>query len=486
MYLSKITEILYENNLIEKTSLTERDFSLQIDKISCDSRFVNKNTLFFVKGVGFKEEYLSSAVEKGICAYVSEKDYGISVPLIQVKDIRRAMPIAAKAFYGDFPYPIVGITGTKGKTTVSYMLRSIFSERFGEKVGIITTNEAVCDGHYYDKNGTTPEALELFSILDGFRSDGAKVTAMEVSSQALKYNRVDGVPFSSGIYLNLAPDHISPTEHSSFDDYKAAKKRMLTLCKTGIVNADDEFAAEIIEAASCEKIITTGFSDKYSIYAYNIAADKKSTEFSVGGLVNIKNIKLPLPGTFNVHNALCAIGAAYTLGMTADEISKGLSKVVAPGRLEIIEKKGITVLVDYAHNKSSFEAVFDYVETFYPEAKKICLFGCVGGKALDRRVELPTVACPHSDLIVMTSDDPANEEPKEIFSEVETVLKKFETPYIFIEDREKAVEFAIDKAKSGDVVILAGKGHEKTQIVHGKKIPYIGDREAAECSLEEK
>ncbi len=480
MTLKNIAEILSSKNLLLKNLSNSDKFFSRIEKLSCDSRDIRKNTLFFAKGVKFKREYLVSAIENGAAAYVCEHDLDVDIPLLLVSDVRKAMSAAARAFYGDMTlsYPLVGITGTKGKTSSLYILNSILQERYS-KIGIISTNEARCGDKVWQKTGTTPEALELFSILDGFRLNNAQAAVMEVSSQALKYDRVSDLTFSVGAFLNISPDHISPTEHSSFDDYKESKKRLFSLCKKCVANLDDPYAGEFIACAAPDSLLTFGTSSSADLFAYNIREDKKGSTFSVKGIVNIDDIRLNMPGRFNVLNALCAVACAFFIGFSADEIKNGIAKASAPGRLEIFEKNGITVLVDYAHNKASFEAVFDYVDSFYPSSRKIILFGCIGNRALDRRVDLPKVACPNSDFIVMTTDDPGSEEPEEIFAQVEPELKKYDTPYVFIKDRQEAVAYAIDNAAEGDVVILAGKGGEKTQMVAGKAVPYIGDMQAA-------
>ncbi|MBQ4628837.1 MAG: UDP-N-acetylmuramoyl-L-alanyl-D-glutamate--2,6-diaminopimelate ligase [Clostridia bacterium] len=480
MTLKKIAEILAERKILLKIDEKTDSFFSQIENLSCDSRAIPENTLFFAKGVNFKREYLISAIEKGAVAYVSEKDLEVDIPLILVSDVRKAMSFVARGFYGDMTesYPLIGLTGTKGKTSTLYMLESIFREKFA-KIGVLSTNEARCGEKTWKKTGTTPEALELFSILNGFREEKAEASIMEVSSQALKYDRVNGLTFSVGAFLNLAPDHISPTEHSSFEDYKESKKMLFPLCRKCALNLDDPYADEFLTTAPRENIITFGTSSAADIYAYDITEDRLGSSFSVKGLMNIENMRINMPGRFNILNALCAVTCAYAIGFSENDIKNGLAKASASGRLEVVEKNGITVLVDYAHNKSSFEAVFEYVDNFYPDSKKILLFGCIGDRALDRRIDLPKVACPNADFIVMTTDDPGTEEPEAIFKEVEPELKKFTTPYVFIKDRAEAVGYAIENAKKGDIVILAGKGGEKTQMVKGKAEPYIGDMTAA-------
>lgn len=484
MTLPQIVEILAKNKiLINFFSENVCDLS-PTAKISCDSRDVEKNTLFFVKGVNFKREFLLSAIEKGAFAYVSEKDLDADIPLFLVSDVRKAMSAVARAFYGDMTdyYPLVGITGTKGKTSTLYMLESILLQS-RKKVGVISTNEARCGEKIWNKTGTTPEAFELFSILDGFHKENAEAAVMEVSSQALKYDRVSGLTFSVGAFLNLSPDHISSTEHSSFNDYKEAKKKIFSLCKKAVINMDDDYSQEFLSAAENTETITFSCLGNADIYAYGISQNKNGSSFSVGGKIDIENVIINMPGKFNISNALCAVACAYALGIPEKNIIYGLEKAHAKGRLEIYEKNGITVIVDYAHNKSSFEALFEYAETFYPQSRRIMLFGCIGDRALDRRTEIPAVAAKHADFIVYTTDDPGTESPEDIFREIEPQFKASGKPYVFIEDRHAAVEFAVDLAKPGDVVILAGKGGETTQLVNGKYVPYIGDMQAAKKKL---
>ncbi len=484
MTLSKIAEILSENKLLQNSTPEQsRDLSLT-GKISCDSRNVEKNSLFFVKGVNFKREFLLSAIEKGAGAYVSEKDLEADIPLLLVSDVRKAMSAVARAVYGDFSesFPLIGITGTKGKTSTLYMLESILREKYG-KTGIISTNEARCGEKTWQKTGTTPEALELFSILDGFRRENAGAAVMEVSSQALKYDRVSGLTFSVGAFLNLSPDHISPTEHSSFEDYKEAKKKLFSLCKKAVFNLDGEYSIEFLASAKSAETVTFSLTPAGDIYAYGISQDRYGSSFSIGGKITAENVRINMPGRFNVSNALCAAACAFAVGISPEDIRAGLEKASAGGRLEIYEKNGITVLVDYAHNKSSFEALFEYAKTFYPNSKIIFLFGCIGDRALDRRAEIPEVAAKNADFIVYTTDDPGTETPEKIFKEIEPEFKKHKTPYTFIEDRQKAVDFAIETAKNGDLVILAGKGGETTQLVNGRYVPYIGDMPAAKAKL---
>lgn len=480
MKLQKILSFLNEKGFF--TRFSGADTNTEITSIGCDSRFVEDGQMFFVKGVNFKQEYLTDAEKKGAACIIAEQDVQTSLPQITVTNIRHVMPAVANLFYGapSEKYFLTGITGTKGKTTCAYMLKSIYNEQYGQdKTGLISTTEALCGAKELKKTGTTPEALELFGILNQFAENGIKAACMEVSSQGLQYNRVDYVDFDTGIFLNLGTDHISPTEHKNFDEYKAAKKRLFSLCKNGIINIDDKYGEEFARDAQC-KLYTVSTKTNADFCAKNIILSKNGCSFELDGNY-IKNevIELHIPGEFNIYNALCAIASAWLTGCSMDNIRQGLLKTVIAGRMQIYEKNGVTVLVDYAHNELSFEAVFKHLKTFYPQARIICLFACQGNKALDRRKELPKVVGKHADFAIITSDDPENEEPQAIINEVETELKKTGIPYKKIEDRETAVAYAVKQAHRGDVVFLAGKGQETTQKVHGKAIFYKGDLPAA-------
>ena len=485
MKLSEIVNLLIENRLYVRDTLAG---DAEVLYISCDSRDVRPGTLFFAKGVAFKPEYLDSALRDGAFAYLSEKAYDTGAPYILVSNVRLAMPLIANAFYG-YPtkrFPLVGITGTKGKTTCAYMLRSIFSHAYGEeKNAIISTNEARSGLKKLEKSFTTPEALELYKLFDTFAKDDVRAAVMEVSSQGLQYNRVEYADFDIGVFLNLSPDHVSPTEHKDFAEYKAAKKRLFGMCRTGVFNADDPCFSEMAAGARCEKLYTVGINNPADFQAVDLLLSKKGVSFRLAGpVLQGEEFTLHIPGEFNVYNALCAIACAYLLGVGVEDIRQGLAKTQIQGRMEIFEKDGKTVIVDYAHNALSFNAVFDYVSAFYPKSRKICVFGCQGNKALGRRVDLPEIAGRKADFLVLTSDDPANEEPEKILDEMEKNLPDTHVAYTKIVDREQAVKYAISKAEKGDVVFLAGKGHEHTQQVKGKTVYYKGDIDCAKEALE--
>ncbi len=482
MNLSEIRMLLTREGLLKKDALGGYD-AIPL-AIGCDSQSVTPETLFFCKGVRFKAQYLADAAARGACAYVSETEYDVPLPHLLVTDVRRAMPLVAREFYGhpDGKYPLVGITGTKGKTSCAYQLGAIFDEAFGGRYGIISTNEALSCGQPRKKRGTTPEALELYALLNGFAQDGVRAAVMEVSSQGLQYDRVTGVDFAVGIYLNLSPDHISPTEHKDFNEYKTAKKKMLTLCNTGVVNLDDEHAEDMIAAATCPQLRTVSLSDAGAdYYAAHPVLTEEGLTFTVNGTdLQGEKMTLKMAGEFNISNALCAIAAARALGIGIEPIRRGLAKASVRGRMEQFELDGVKVIVDYAHNGLSFEKVFDYADRFHPGAKKVVVYGCPGNKALDRRTEMSDVAGRRADLIVLTDDDPADEEPDAIMDEAEVMLMRHGADYLRIHDRREAIAHGLSQCRSGDLLLLLGKGHETAQTVRGRSVPYGGDRACAE------
>ena len=482
MNLSELRLLLEEENLLLSARLPQEEITPTA--IGCNSQTVCPGMLFFCKGVHFKEAYLRDAKDRGACAYLSEKKYDVDLPCLLVTDIRRAMPLLAREFYHrpETRYPLVGITGTKGKTSCAYQLGSIFDEAFGGKYGLISTNEALSCGQPRPKSGTTPEALDLYALLHGFAEDGAKSAVMEVSSQGLQYDRVLGVDFAVGIYLNLSPDHISPTEHKDFEEYKRAKEKMLTLCRAGVLNLDDPHATHMKQKATCSPLRTVSLTDKSAdYYAEQIERTEEGMTFRVGGTdLRNQSFCVKMTGEYNVSNALCAIAAARLLGIGTEAIRRGLAKVSVKGRMEEFDLGGVKVIVDYAHNGLSFEKIFDYADRFHPNARKIVVYGCPGNKALDRREEMSDVAGRRADYTVLTDDDPADEESEDIMDQAQVALLRHQAPFIRISNRPEAIAHAYSLCKPGDLLLLLGKGHETGQIVRGKTVPYGGDRLCAE------
>ena len=484
MNFSEVRDLLSAEGLLRDAT---PDADLSIRAVGCNSAAVTPGMLFFCKGARFKEEYLRDALRKGAAAYVSETDYGLPVPRILVSDVRRAMPLIAHRFYNapETKYPLVGITGTKGKTSCAYLLAGIFKEEYDGKYGLISTNEALSCGKKLPKTGTTPEALDLYALLNDFACSGARAVVTEVSSQGLQYDRVAYLEFAVGIYLNLSPDHISPTEHKDFNEYKQAKKKLMSLCRQAVVNLDDPYGGEMRQAAGNTPCVTVSLTDRNADYsARDLSLSEEGLTFTVVSPrdreMHGRRVTLRMVGEFNVSNALCALAAARLLGIGVPSVLKGLAETAVKGRMERYVFGGVDVLVDYAHNGVSFEKVFDYADRFHPQGRKIVVYGCPGNKAYDRRDEMSDVAGQRADFIVLTDDDPAYEDPDAIMDQAEKMLKYHDADYCRIHDRRQAVAYAAGICRPGDLLLLLAKGHETTQIVNGEYVEYGGDRKAAE------
>ncbi len=434
--------------------------------LTYDSRAVKIDALFFCKGAQFKKEYLMSAIEKGAKAYVSEIDYGVSIPCIKVDDIRVAMADMAGEFY-DYPwraYPTIGITGSKGKSTTLYFIKSIF-ECAGKNLAFLSTIDTYDGIESFESHLTTPEALELMHHFANAREAGVDAFVMEVSSQGLKYDRTRGVIYSIGAFLNFGLDHIGEGEHTDIEDYFKSKVKLMSQCRVAVINRDSDRYAEIRAAAMispiCEKIIT------YS-------AEKIKLEY-----------ELSLPGSFNKENALAAIAICRELGIAEDAIKEGLAKASVPGRMEIFEnkEKDVTCVVDYAHSTLSFDKLFSALKELYPGKRLEALFGCPGGKGLQRRNDLPEAAAKYVDFVWVTEEDPGLEDASEICEILRRKFDELNTPCRVIVDRNEAIKTAIANAKPGTVIALTGKGREEYMHRGNDYVPFIPETTQVEEAL---
>ncbi len=476
--LAQYAEALKKNGLA--ADIPEGCEDVRISGICFDSREAASGSLFICKGAGFKEEYLRSAAEKGAAAAVAERSFSADIPVIVVSDIRKAMAVVSNVWNGEAwrSFKLVGFTGTKGKSTALYYLKSIWDKRArltGEKpMGYVSTIDTFDGINEYESHLTTPEAPELAAIFANAKKAGLPVVGMEVSSQALKYDRTLGVQFDIGFFLNFGRDHIGETEHPDEDDYFRSKVSMLSQCRTVCINLDTERIAEVIEAAKasplCEKIIyyspsgssACGIEPEYT--ASDVRKENSKTVFSFNrNGERVAELSLSMPGLFNVDNAVAAAIAAIELGISADDIKRGLIFASVPGRMEVFEslKKDITVIVDYAHNEMSFERLFSSVKQEYPGRRIEALFGCPGGKGRQRRIDLPRVAAKYADLVWFTEEDPAFDDVGEICEELLRNLESFGGKGRIVTDRAEAVRTAIDEAKAGTVLLLIAKGREK-------------------------
>lgn len=470
MILKDFTE-LFEKNGVKTETLGDPE--RKIEYISCNSNDIRPGTLFLCKGAHFRTEYLKAALENGAVAYVAEKKQDCGGDCVIVDDVRRAMALTANFYYGEVwrRLKLVGITGTKGKSTTAYFVKYILDEALraeNKKESAIISSIDTYDGvENFESHLTTPEPFDLHRHFDNAVKSGIDYLTMEVSSQALKYDRVLGVGFTVGCFLNIGVDHISPIEHPDFEDYFKSKLRLFESCKTAVVNMDCDRAGEVAEAAkAAERVIT--FSQKRAdadIYAYGIHKTESDTAFMVKTKDFDMEFTLTIPGLFNVENALAAIGIAMALGIDSRYMLTGLMKARSKGRMEVYANadKTVTVIVDYAHNKLSFENLFSSVRKEYPGRDIAAVFGCPGRKAFDRRRDLGTIAGRYSKKVYITEEDPGEEPVGQISAEIASHVAAAGGEYEIIDDRGEAIRRAIMDCDRPTVVLVTGKGDETRQ-----------------------
>ena len=443
-----------------------------------DSRKVREGSLFFcIKGaVRDGHEYAGEVVEKGARVLVVQDEVKVSadVTVIKVEDSRYAMALISAAYF-DYPaekMKVIGITGTKGKTTTTYMVKSIL-ESAGHKVGLIGTIEAVIGEERIPAANTTPESLTIQEYFQRMVEAGCDCAVMEVSSQGLMLYRTAGIPFEIGIFTNIEPDHIGPAEHESFEDYMRCKGLLFRQCKLGIVNGDDAHLEQVLKGHTCQ-IETFGFSEGADLRATDTKLVSRpgylGIDYKVSGLMDL-NVEIDIPGKFSVYNSLTAIAICRHFGVAKENIINALAKARVKGRIEMIKVSDeFTLMIDYAHNAMSLESLLTTLKEYNPK-RLVCVFGCGGNRAKSRRYEMGEVSGRLADLTIVTSDNPRFEEPMDIIRDIEIGLRKTDGEYIEIPDRKEAIAYAIHHGRPGDVIVLAGKGHEDYQEIKGVKYP---------------
>ena len=460
------------------------DLTIDISNVDSDSRKVKENGLFVaIKGFDADgHDYIKEAIKKGAVAVIASmdtdrkllKEIMNDVTLILAPDTRLALAICACNINGNpsRKFKLVGITGTKGKTTTSFMVKSIL-EKAGKKVGLIGTIAAyIGDKKLEDSDRTTPESTKLQKIFSKMVKEKCDVVIMEVSSQSLKLNRVAGCDFDIGVFTNFSEDHISPKEHPDMKDYFESKLKLLNMCKTCFVNADDLQTSKIPKLMPEKDIQTYGIDNYCNLLAKDITVTNSAVDFKVKIGTRNERIKIDIPGRFSVYNSLAAIAIATKLGCGAEEIKEALVDIKVPGRSELIEnEKGLTIMIDYAHSPESLENILTATKS-YTKGRVICVFGCGGDRDSGKRSLMGEISGKIADYTIITSDNPRTEDPAEIVKEIEAGMKKTKGKYICIVDRVEAIEYAIKMANKNDIIILAGKGHEPYQEINGVKKPF--------------
>ena len=444
-----------------------------------NSKEVSEGAFFVCKGFTFKKEYLETAAHRGALLYMAETDYGVSLPRILVKDIRKAASLAARWFYdnpGEEVF-VTGITGTKGKTTTAYILKSILDTKSPGKTAVFSTMEVYTGRESRVSHLTTPEPAELQSYFREAKENGCGHVVMEVSSQAMKLSRVYGERFPIGIFLNVDEDHIGGMEHETLEEYVNCKIAFLSQCDTVIVNKDTRFFEKVMAGCAGKKALLYGHDASCNGIIRNICQDMSGSRFELGYEGQWYTFETSLVGRFNVENLTAAILAAFSMGIDAGSIQEGIRYIHIPGRMMLMEHNGIHIVVDYAHNYLSFLNVYQAVkETFSPRHIH-SLFGSQGERSPVRRRDVGVLAEKYADYVYLTADDPGYERVEDICDDIKRHITK---PCRIIPDREEAVRAALSAAKPGDVVILAGKGAEVTQRVRWEFVPYISDAKAAQ------
>lgn len=463
---------------IFKNSKVKVSKDIEINGITSDSRKVEEGYLFIAIS-GFEmdgHKFIDSAIEKGAKAILINEDRldefkDRNVVILTSVNTRFEMGNMACNFYNNpsKEFKLIGITGTKGKTTTSFMVKKILEEA-GHKVGLVgTVATYIGKTKLYDAERTTPEALELQSLFRKMADEECEYVVMEVSSQSLKLGRVDGCNFYLGAFTNLSEDHISKNEHPDMEDYFSCKCKLFDMTKTGIVNIDDVKGLELIKRKP---------NLDYTTYSINSDSDKKAYNISITNLLTTFNVKInnaeelvkiSIPGNFTVYNALCAISISEKLGIETKYILSGLKKVRVPGRSELVDNKlNIPIMIDYAHSPESLKNILLAVKS-YTKGRVISLFGCGGDRDTNKRPIMAKISGEIADYTIITSDNPRTEDPEAIVKDVEKGIIGVTSNYEVIVDRKEAIKRAIEIATPDDIVVLAGKGHENYQVIGHEK-----------------
>lgn len=451
----------------------------KITKIIYDSRKIEEGCLFVcIRGANFDgHDAIGEAVEKKAAAVLVEstdnvKDENITV--IRTPDTRKGLAFVSAAYFGHPAEKMktIGITGTKGKTTTAYMVKSVL-ENAGYKVGLVGTIEVLTGSRRMKAQNTTPESYLLQEYFREMVENGCDAVVMEVSSQGLMMHRTAGFTFDYGIFTNLEPDHIGPNEHESFEDYMRCKGLLFQNCRHGILNGDDIHTKEVLRGHTC-KVETFGLFPGNDLQATEVEMVKEGgllgVSFAVKGVYQDK-IRINIPGKFSVYNALTTLAVCRHFGVEEQKTRNALACAKVKGRTEMVKVSDeFSLMIDYAHNAMALESLLSSLREYNP-GRLVCLFGCGGNRSKMRRYEMGEISGKLADLTIITSDNPRFEDPMEIIKDIRVGMDKTCGEFVEIPDRKEAIRYAIREGKAGDIIVLAGKGHEDYQEIEGKKYP---------------
>lgn len=483
-------------------TLVQGDLHTEVSGIYYDSRKVTANGLF-VCIVGTQRdshEYAADVARAGASVVVIQHDLPAEVlaampevTVLRFESTRYALAMLSTAFYGRpaREMTMIGVTGTKGKTTTTHMIKAVL-EAAGHSVGMIGTNGVYYPGHHYDLNNTTPESCELQKILRQLVDAGCDTCVMEVSSQGIMMDRVAGIHYKVGVFTNLYPDHIGPGEHSSFEEYRSWKGELFKRCDVGVVNADDPNTEALLGGHTCE-LITYGIE-----HPADYRADREYRLLRTKEMLGVAfrltepdghsmDVQVGMPGLFSIYNALATIGVAKALGLPDAPIHEGLQKALVKGRVELVPiSRRFTILIDYAHNEAATESLLETLRAYHPH-RMVVVFGCGGNRSKLRRYGMGEVCAKMADFCILTEDNNRFEKVEDILADIKVGMAKGNpnAPYVEIPDRLDALHYAIDHAQEGDLIAVIGKGHEAYRDRQGVKTPFL-ERELIEEYAAEK
>lgn len=480
----KLSEILKDIRVFELTA----DADAEIRSISYDSRKTERGDLF-VAISGFESDgydYIPAAVKNGASVILCDRAPQLDVPYVLVDNCRYALAIASRNYFGDpaGEMCVIGVTGTNGKTTSTYLMKHLLEEKLGAKVGLVGTNGNMIGGELIHTERTTPESFELQHLFRKMADAGCTHVVMEVSSHSLSLDRVAGIKFEVGAFTNLTQDHLD--FHHTMEEYAKAKSRLFEHCVWGCVNLDDEWHEVITENAACRLLTYSADGKEAGLTASGIRLKASGVEFiaSFGG--NTVPVKLTIPGKFSVYNALNVMSMGLALGLSLYDCADAMSGARGvKGRMEVVPTDGnYTILIDYAHTPDALENALRALDND-TGGRLVVLFGCGGDRDRTKRPIMGGIAADNADLVIVTSDNPRTEDPDAIIGEIVEGLKNKTTPYKVICDREKAIKWAIDNHLPNDVILLAGKGHEDYQVV-GREKRHMDEREIVAEHIEKR
>ncbi len=460
--------------------------NIEITDITSDNRKDLKKGAMFVciRGNTFDGHSVAGEMlEKGASCVVVQKDLGLEKQII-VDDSREIYPALCAKWFSNpqKKLKLIGVTGTNGKTTITTVIKKVLTE-LGAKVGLIGTCQNEIGDKILHTDRTTPEPYDLYKLLAQMVEEKCEYTVMEVSSQALEQKRVGPLHFDIALFTNLTQDHLDV--HGTMENYYRAKKLLFSMCDKALINIDNDSGKRYLSEIDCEKY-SFSTTEKADFYAYDIKLSASGVEYSFNDGEETLPVKFNMPGQFNVSNSLAVIGCLVKLGYNAKEVIKLIDKTSGVrGRAEVVPTgRDFTVICDYAHTPDALVNILSAIKSC-SEGRVVCLFGCGGNRDKTKRPLMARAAAEHADFLIVTSDNPRDEDPDEIIKDILTGLEGKNVPYITITDRIEAIHWAVKNAKKDDVIILAGKGHEDYQILPGGVKIHLDEREVVAEALAE-